>query len=70
MTLAPARHPRRPRRGRARVLVPLAVAIVAFAVGIALGEALQDNPRPGKTTTQSRTFTLQPESQTVTVTAP
>ena len=36
----------------------------------ALGEALQDNPRPGKTTTQSRTFTLQPESQTVTVTAP
>ena len=70
MTLAPARHTRRPRRGRARVLVPLAVAIVAFAVGIALGEALHDSPRTGQTTTQERTFTVRPESATVTVTAP
>ena len=58
MTLAPARHTRRPRRGRARVLVPLAVAIVAFAVGIALGEALHDNPKPGGTATLERTVSL------------
>jgi len=72
VTLAPARHTRRPRRGRARVLVPLAVAIVAFAVGIALGEALHDNPRPGGTQTLVRTLhplPLAPAArETVTVT--
>jgi len=41
-----------------------------FAVGIALGEALHDNPRPGSTTTNDRTLTLLPEASTVTVTAP
>jgi hypothetical protein len=60
---------RRKSSNRRRVLWAL-VLVLVFAVGIALGEALQDNPRPGKTTTQSRTFTLQPESQTVTVTTP
>jgi hypothetical protein len=72
VTLAPARPPRRPRRGRARVLVPVAVAIVAFAVGIALGEALHDNPRPGGTQTLVRTLhplPLAPAArETVTVT--
>ena len=62
---------RRQRKGPAPGwLVRALVCVLVFAVGIALGEALQDNPRPGKTTTQSRTFTLQPESQTVTVTTP
>jgi hypothetical protein len=46
------------------------VGVLIFAVGIALGEALQDNPRPGKTRTLERTFTLAPESATVTVTSP
>ena len=46
------------------------LCVLIFAVGIALGEALQDNPRPGKTRTLERTFTLAPESATVTVTAP
>jgi hypothetical protein len=63
------RRRRRDTRTKRRLVGGLAIVLV-FAVGIALGEALNDNPQPGKTTTQSRTFTLQPESQTVTVTAP
>jgi hypothetical protein len=46
------------------------LGVLVFAVGIALGQALQDNPKPGHTTTLERTFTLAPESATVTVTAP
>jgi hypothetical protein len=46
------------------------VLVLVFAVGIALGEALRDSPRPGATVTQDRTFTLAPESATVTVTTP
>ncbi|HTS72809.1 MAG TPA: hypothetical protein VMG74_03795 [Gaiellaceae bacterium] len=63
------RRRRRSTRTKRRLVGGLAIVLV-FAVGIALGEALKDNPRPGQTTTQSRTFTLQPESQTVTVTTP
>ena len=44
--------------------------VVVFAVGIALGQALEDNPAPSHTTTIERTFTLAPESATVTVTTP
>ncbi len=44
--------------------------MLVFAVGIALGQALEDNPRQGQTTTNDQTFTLRPESATVTVTAP
>jgi hypothetical protein len=54
---------------RRRIVWALVLALV-FAVGVALGEALHDNPRPGRTTTVNRTFTLRPESATVTVTAP
>jgi hypothetical protein len=46
------------------------VLALVFAIGVALGEALNDNPQPGSTTTQERTFTLPPESSTVTVTTP
>ena len=56
---------------RARVLV-VAALIVAFAVGIALGEALHDNPQPGGTQTLVRTLhplPLAPAArETVTVT--
>ncbi len=63
------RRRRRATRRKRRLVLGLSIVLL-FAVGIALGEALKDNPRPGKTTTQSRTFTLPPESATVTVTAP
>jgi hypothetical protein len=54
---------------RRRIVWALILAFV-FAVGVALGEALNDNPQSGSTTTQERTFTLLPESSTVTVTTP
>jgi hypothetical protein len=57
------RHPWRP------VLLGLLVVLL-FVVGIALGEALSDNPPTAKTITQNRTFTLPPPSATVTVTTP
>ena len=63
----PGRRRRSPAR---RVLLWGLVFVLVFAVGIALGQALEDNPRQGKTITQDRTFTLEPESATVTVTAP
>jgi cytoskeletal protein RodZ len=44
--------------------------VVVFAVGIALGEALEDNPKPVSTITQDRTYTMQQPAATVTVTAP
>jgi hypothetical protein len=46
------------------------LVVLVFAIGIALGEALGDNPPPAQTITQDNTFTLQPESSTVTVTTP
>jgi hypothetical protein len=60
---------RRQSSTRRKIVWALVLALV-FAVGIALGEALHDNPKPGSTTTQERTFTLLPESSTVTVTTP
>ncbi len=65
------RPPRRRRRSGVKRRVVLAVALVlVFFVGIAFGEALEDNPRPASTITSERTFTILPESSTVTVTTP
>lgn len=61
---------RRKRSTRRRRLVWGLLLALVFAVGIALGQALEDNPRPASTITQDRTFTLPPVSRTVTVTAP
>ncbi len=51
-----------------------AAVVLVFAVGIALGEALHDNPRPGGNQTLIRTLTPLPLApaalQTVTVPAP
>jgi len=39
-----------------RWLIALAVVAVVFAVGVALGEALHDNPKPGITVTNVSTI--------------
>jgi hypothetical protein len=62
---------RRRRRSPApRWLVLVLVCVLVFAIGVALGQALEDSPRPGQTTTQDRTLTVRPESATITVTTP
>jgi hypothetical protein len=45
------RERRRAQRSRSRNRILVAIGIlVAFAVGVALGQALHDNPRPGEQT--------------------
>jgi hypothetical protein len=34
------------------------LVVLVFSLGIALGEAIQDNPEPGKTVTFDRTLTV------------
>jgi len=55
------RHARRRRRRReeiARWSVRAALILLVFGVGIALGQALHDNPKPGGTVTLERTVSL------------
>lgn len=60
MTLSPVE--RRGRRGAPRsrrpayVLAGAALAAVLFGAGVAVGEALHDNPKPGITETYLRTL--------------
>ena len=64
----------RPRRGRRRLrtwVLRLAGLLVVFAIGIALGQALDDASPPAETHTSVRTLapgTLSAETVTVTVT--
>lgn len=54
-----------------RALVRLGLLVVAFALGVAIGQALHDNPKPGGTRTSVRTLNplpLAPARETVTVT--
>jgi hypothetical protein len=55
-----------------RLLAAVAGAAVVFVVGVALGEALHDNPKPGGTQTLVRTLKPLPLApaarETVTVT--
>ena len=65
----PERPP--PRRRGARAVAALALGGILFAVGVALGDSLDDNPAPGETVTGVRTLRplpLPPERRTVTVT--
>ena len=48
------------RKSRNRILVAVAI-LLAFGVGIALGQALHDNPQPGEQTSVS---TIPPLTQT------
>jgi len=55
------RRERRRRRRRQEVIrwgVRVGVALLVFLVGIALGQALHDNPKPGSTITFERTLHL------------
>lgn len=57
------------------MLVLLALLLVAFAAGVAVGQALEENPSPGGGRTFVRTLEPAeleppPETVTVTVTAP
>jgi hypothetical protein len=55
----PRRDLRRRRRGRlGRVALVLAGAALLFAVGVAVGEALHDNPKPGGRRTYTATIVL------------
>jgi hypothetical protein len=59
-----------------RALLALVVVAVVFVVGLAVGEALHDNPKPGGTQTLVRTLRPLPlapaarETVTVTVQSP
>jgi hypothetical protein len=68
----PSRHDRRrrARRRRAvRLLLGIALGLAVFGLGVALGEALHDNPKPGGRQTVVRTLRPRPvPSETVTVT--
>jgi hypothetical protein len=55
------REERRRRRRRQELIrwgVRVGLALLLFLVGIALGEALHDNPKPGSTITLQRTLHL------------
>jgi hypothetical protein len=50
----PSRRRGKRRSGPPRWLVAVVAAAVLFAVGIALGEALKDNPKPNLTVTTTK----------------
>ena len=54
-----ARRRRHRREEVARWSLRAAFVLLVFALGIALGEALHDNPRPGGTITLERTLSVQ-----------
>jgi hypothetical protein len=72
LTPGPRRRARR-RRPRLAWLLALAGAAVVFAIGVALGQAIEENRGDGDTQTSIRTLapeTLPAETVTVTVTTP
>ena len=71
MSAPRSRPPRRRSRGPIRVVAAVALLALAFALGVAFGQALEENPDPGGTQTSIRTLKpadLAPPPETVTVT--
>ena len=71
--LAARRRPRRRGRAALRWSVRVVVVAIAFSAGLALGQALDDNPEPTGVLTSERTLHVgtvgpPPETATVTVT--
>ena len=63
-------RPRRRRLGLVQILFLLAALAAVFAIGVAVGQALHDNPKPGPARTSIRTLKplpLAPAPRTVTV---
>ena len=63
-------RPRRRRPGPVQTLFMLAALAAVFAIGVAVGQALHDNPKPGPARTSVRTLKplpLAPAPKTVTV---
>jgi hypothetical protein len=54
--IEPSRRRPKRRTGPPRWLVAVVAAAILFAVGIALGEALRDNPKPNLTVTTTKTI--------------
>jgi hypothetical protein len=55
------RHARRRRRRREEITrwgIRVALILIVFGVGLALGQALHDNPKPGGSVTLERTVSL------------
>ena len=55
------RNERRRQRRRDEVIrwsVRVLLVVLVFSLGVALGQALQDNPRPGRTVTFDRTLQI------------
>jgi hypothetical protein len=65
----PAPRERRPARRKTwpRRLVLVALVLLVFALGIALGQALNDGPPPPSTVTYVRTLTPVPQRPATTV---
>ena len=71
-TLSPVeRRDRRRRRRREELTrwgIRVGVALLVFLLGIALGQALHDNPKPGETITVDRTLHIPTGNPASTVT--
>jgi hypothetical protein len=71
VTVERVRRPRPRRRSRlrrGRLIAGIVVLVLVFLLGLAFGQALNDNPNPGESTTFVRTFRPFAPPVTVTVT--